>query len=161
MGAIFSDCRTWRYYLDRDVAEDGVVYAYFGINGATAGEVEEDHTTMKWRGFTVRNGGRRYIVGNPYAYCATDVNDLATAADPIGPDNDMWIDRIIAEADILVPCWGSRAKIPRRLRPRLDDLKTKIFASEKPVLIFGLTNSLDPKHPLMLGYDTPLSLWWR
>ncbi len=27
---------------------------------------------------------------------------------------------------------------------------------EKPIMTFGLTNSGDPKHPLTLGYDTPL-----
>ena len=32
-------------------------------------------------------------------------------------------------------------------------------ASGKPLLCFGLTKSRDPKHPLMLGYDTPLIEW--
>jgi hypothetical protein len=59
----FSPCGTWRWRLDREVAEAGLVFAFFGVNGSTAGPVEEDHTTMKWRGFTVRNGGRKFIAG--------------------------------------------------------------------------------------------------
>lgn len=159
--AIFSEDRKFRYRLDRDVQEHGAVFAYFGVNGATAGEVEEDHTTMKWRGFTLRNYGRKYIAGNPFAYCATDVKELAAVDDPIGPDNAHHLAQIIADADILVPCWGDRGKLPRRLRHHLVDLKTMIFDAGKPVLIFGLTNAGDPKHPLMLGYDTPLMPWWR
>ena len=159
MSAIFSECRTYRYLLERDVAETGIVIAYFGVNGATAGEVEEDHTSLKWRQFTKQNGGRRYIAANPYAYCATDVRDLATAVDPVGPLSARYLSAAIEAADLLVPCWGSRTKLPRRLRPGLDSLAARIFASGKPVKVFGFTQSGDPKHPLMLGYDTKLVDW--
>ncbi len=157
--AIFSSCMTWRYRLDRDVRPTGPVFAYFGVNGATAGASKNDHTSTKWIGFTDRNGGSRYIAGNPFAFCATDVSDLASAADPIGPDNARYLAEIIAEADVLVPCWGNKAKVPPRLRHHIDALKRQIFAAGKPVKIFGLTASGDPKHPLTLGYDTPLVDW--
>lgn len=60
---------------------------------------------------------------------------------------------------ILVPCWGDRGKVPPHLRHHFDALKRLIFASTKPVKIFGLTAGGDPKHPLMLGYDTQLVDW--
>lgn len=154
--AVFSPCGTFRYRLDRDCAPSGPIYAYFGVNGATAGKINNDHTVRKWIGFTTRFGGSRFIVGNPYAFCATDVRQLASAVDPIGPDNDRYLAEIIAEADILVPCWGSRAKLPRRLRPRLYDLADKLIASRKPILCFGLTDAGDPLHPLTLSYQTKL-----
>lgn len=157
--AVFSPCGTWRYLLERDVAEIGVVFAFFGVNGSTAGIKNEDQTSMKWRGFTLRNAGRRYVAANPFAYCTTDVHELAGVEDPIGPENDAYISAAIAVADVLVPCWGSRGKLPRRLHYRLDWLKAQIFAAGKPVRIFGLTASGDPKHPLMLGYDTKLQDW--
>lgn len=56
--AVISDCETYRYRLDRGVQPEGIVFAYFGVNGSTAGPIEEDHTTQKWRGFTLRNGGQ-------------------------------------------------------------------------------------------------------
>lgn len=157
--AVFSPCGTWRYRLDRHVQERNYVFAYFGVNGATAKADEDDQTSTKWTGFTLRNGGRRYIASNRYAYCAKDVRLLAHAPDPIGPENDRYLAEIIAEAEILVPCWGSRAKLPPALRPRLDALREQIFDAGKPVMIFGLTDSGDPKHPLFLGYDTPLVEW--
>ena len=78
--------------------------------------------------------------------------------DGVGPQ---WVRlaEIIAEADILVPCWGDRNKVPPHLRHHFDALKRLIFASGKPVKIFGLTAGGDPKHPLMLGYDTQLVDW--
>jgi hypothetical protein len=38
-------------------------------------------------------------------------------------------------------------------------LRDQIFASGKPVKIFGLTKGGDPLHPLFLGYETPLVPW--
>jgi len=34
-----------------------------------------------------------------------------------------------------------------------------LCTSGKPVKVFGLTAGGDPKHPLMLPYDTPLVDW--
>lgn len=159
--AVISECGTYRYRLDRHVQAEGLVFAYFGVNGATATGEEEDQTTKKWLGFTMRNGGRRYIAANPFGYRATDVRELAKASDPVGPENARYLREIIAKADVLVPCWGSRVKIPPRLRGHLWELKDLLFASGKPVKTFGFTLSGDPKHPLMLGYDTPLTDWAR
>ncbi|MFH7094285.1 hypothetical protein ACHWI2_17055, partial [Klebsiella pneumoniae] len=67
--------------------------------------------------------------------------------------------RIIRDADVLVPCWGSRTKLPKSLHVHLDRLLEQLVASGKPVLAFGVTGSGDPKHPLMLGYSTKLVPW--
>jgi hypothetical protein len=159
MSAVISPCGTWRYRLDRDVQKKGKVFAYFGVNGSTAGPIENDHTVSKWIGFTERNGGRKFIVGNPFAYRAKDVSELSRVADPIGPENDHYLREIIAEADVLVPCWGSRMKLRKDLRPQLDRLRDMLEFSTKPILVFGFTAFGDPMHPLMLGYDTPLTPW--
>lgn len=156
MSAVISECGLYRYRLDREIQPTGIVFAYFGVNGSTATGDVEDQTTRKWAGFTLRNGGRKYIAGNPYAFRATDVRALATAADPVGPENPRYLREIIAEADVLVPCWGSRLKVPRWRRSAFDHLMNKLMQSGKPVKVFGFTASGDPMHPLMLPYNTPL-----
>jgi hypothetical protein len=85
---------------------------------------------------------------------------LTRVADPVGPENARYLAEIIAEADVLIPCWGNRDKVPRPLRHHFDTLKELLFASGKPVRIFGLTNGGDPRHPLMLAYDTPIVPWY-
>ena len=159
MSAIISDCGRYRYRLDRQVQDEGIVAAFFGVNGSTARPIEEDHTTAKWRGFSLRNGFARYIAANPFAYRSADVAMLAEVDDPVGPMNAVYIQEIIAEADVLIPCWGNRAKVPETLRHHFDILRDQLFAAGKPVLTFGFTKGGDPKHPQMLGYDTPLTPW--
>ncbi len=95
MSAIISKCGMYRYRLERDVQPEGLVFGYFGVNGSTATATEDDHTVRKWIGFTKVNGGRRFIVGNAFAFRATDVRELATAVDPVGPENEIHLERII------------------------------------------------------------------
>ncbi len=159
VSAVISDCGLYRYRLDRDVQFEGIVFAFFGVNGSKATADIEDQTTRKWFGFTLRNGGRKYIAGNPFGYRATDVRELAKAGDPVGPENARYLTEIISEADVLVPCWGNSSKVPERLRYHFAELRNLLIQSGKPVRIFGLTKSGDPLHPLMLGYDTPLIEW--
>lgn len=161
MTAIISPCGKFRYRLERDVQMDGLTFAYFGINPSTADAMRDDATVRKWIGFTKANGGRRFIVGNVSAFRATDVRELAAAL--ISPaqhrQNLDHIQRIITDADILVPCWGNRSKAPRHMHNDFDTVLAMLLTSGKPVRHFGLTASNDPKHPLMLGYDTRLIDW--
>ena len=159
MSAIISPCGKYRYRLERTVAMEGQVYAFFGINPSTADASQDDATVRKWRGFTKTWGGSRFVVGNVFAYRATEVRALATVADPYGPEIGDHITSIIEDADILVPCWGNTTKVPPQLQDAFDVLMDALVSSGKPVRHFGKTNGGDPKHPLMLGYNTVLQNW--
>ncbi|MFA8393298.1 DUF1643 domain-containing protein [Burkholderia ubonensis] len=159
MHAIISPCCRYRYRFERDVAPTGFAVAFFGVNPSRADASVRDQTDLKWTGFAARWGARKYIAGNPFAWRSPNVHDLVAVVDPIGPENDEHLARIIADADLLVPCWGYRHKLPRALRPRLDAVADLLLAAGKPVKVFGWTAKGDPKHPLMLGYGTRLTEW--
>ena len=161
MSAVISPCGLYRYRLDRDVQPEGKVFAFFGINPSTADADLDDATVRKWRGFTLRNGGRKFIVGNVFSYRATDVRHISGPIQPQGPYHWPHLVQIVEEADVLVPCWGNSAKVSPILRGHLAGLLDYLEVSGKPVMHFGVTASGDPKHPLMLGYDTPLTTWVR
>lgn len=109
MTAILSECRLYRYKLSCDVNKAGDhVYAFFGVYPSIADESIDDQTVKKWIGFTNKNGGKGFLVGNVFAYRSTDVQELTKVTDPVGPDNRRYINEIAQQADILVPCWGSR-----------------------------------------------------
>lgn len=160
MSAVLSPCGRFRYRLERDVAAEGLVFAFFGINPSTADAELDDATVRKWRGFTRANGGRRFIVGNVFPLRATDVRELGNDlnADALKENRDH-LQQIAKDADILVPCWGSRDKLPKRLHDHLGATLDVLKSSGKPLRTLGFTASGDPKHPLMLGYATSLIPW--
>lgn len=161
MSAILSPCGLYRYRLERTVGMEGPVYAFFGVNPSTADASIDDATVRKWIGFTKTWGGSRFIVGNVWPLRSTDVRALATATRwlHIGRENQRHILAMASEADILVPCWGDRAKVPRTMHNEFDELLSLLKGTGKPLMHFGLTKGGDPKHPLMLGYDTALRPW--
>jgi hypothetical protein len=96
-------------------------------------------------------------VGNLFAYRATDVRELKNAADAVGPDNDEHLRQMMREAQCVVVAWGPLAKQPKALRGRFR--RVVELAGGKPLWCFGTANDGQPRHPLMLGYDTPLIAW--
>lgn len=161
MSAVISDCGAYRYHLRREISNNpqGASILFIGVNPSTADALQDDATVRKWRGFSERWGFSGFEVVNLFAYRATDVGQLAVCADPIGPDNNDYLQRSIFFADLVVPCWGSRGKLPPSLHPRIEEVKRMLRERATRVSHFGLTASGDPKHPLMLGYDTKLAAW--
>ncbi|WP_433766680.1 DUF1643 domain-containing protein [Pseudomonas putida] len=160
--AVISECGLYRYRLDRSCCpqfDGSKVFAFFGVNPSTADAMLDDHTVRKWRGFTLRNGGHAFIVGNVFSFRATDVRVLRKTLITMGPDHGKHLEAIIREADVLVPCWGSSDKLDYGHRLYMKELMRTLLDSGKPVLHFGKTKSGDPMHPLTLGYDTPLIPW--
>ena len=163
MSAIISYCGRYRYQLERAVADgDGFTIAFFGVNPSTADANQDDATIRKMLGFARgRLSADRILVANVFAYRATNVRELATVDDPVGPYNGKHVDEVIARATILVPCWGRTGKVPKTLRAQFDRMHERLHASRKPVYVFGLTACGSPLHPLMLPYRTSLVEWPR
>lgn len=161
MSAILSPCGLYRYRLERDLGQPGPVVAFFGINPSTADALTDDATIRKMVGFASRWGYSKILVGNAFAFRAKDVCKLAGVSDPIGPEWLMHINALMSDADILIPCWGNKTKVPPQLRQQLIVLTRLLLGTGKRVAAFGWTASHDPLHPLMLGYSTALVGWER
>lgn len=162
MSAVISECGKYRYRLERSVlalAPTDKTYAFFGVNPSTADANINDATIRKMIGFVQAWGGKGFIVGNLFAYRATDVKELGKIEHPFGEDNFEHLRKIVDDADVLVPCWGSSDKIPKEKRWFVKEFRNFLLRDGKPVKTFGFTKSGDPKHPLMLGYNTPLEDW--
>ena len=157
MGAIISACGAYRYRLERDTIGHGAT-AIIMVNPSTADAQQDDATIRKLRGFGDRNQWGRIIVGNLFAYRATDVRALGRALDPIGPDNDHHLLRIAAEVDRVIFAWGPVAKQPRALRQRWERV-ADIFSHLRPAGIGQPAKCGHPRHPLMLAYAEPIRAW--
>ena len=163
MSAIISNCGTFRYRLDREIiAGNNKAVAWIMVNPSTADATLNDQTIKKVIGFSERNGFGRAIVGNIFAYRATDVRELESTNDPVGPDNDTHLQRIIDESDKIIVAWGSIDKVPAIWRFRWSVVYDMIINSGGRLpFCLGSCKNGHPKHPQMLGYNTPLTIWSR
>lgn len=159
MSAVISACGHYRYRLERP-STDWWSTAVIMVNPSTADASTDDATIRKLKGFAERQRWGRLIVGNLFAYRATDVRELGRTPDPIGPDNDDHLIQILAGVDQVICAWGPIAKQPRQWRSRYLDVLTLIRgAGLTPQSIGAPAKCGHPKHPLMLAYDTPTISW--
>lgn len=157
MGAVISLCGTYRYRLDRAGPGEGETTVIM-VNPSTADAEKDDATIRKLRGFGERYQWGRIIVGNLFAYRATDVRELATAKDPVGPWNDGYLRQMIENSDRLIFAWGRREKQPKPLRDRYLSI-LEMAANRKPMSIGAPAKDGHPCHPLMLPYARQPQLW--
>lgn len=159
--AIISDCGLYRYRLERHALSGAGSVAWIMVNPSTADAKEDDPTIRKVIGFSERIGAGWAIVGNKFAYRATDVRELKGARDPIGPENDEHLSAIMQDAGQIIVAWGPLAKLPPHLRRRWYKVARIADGLGKPLMCFGTAQDGHPRHPLMLAYDTPLIEWKR
>lgn len=141
---LFSPCGLYRYRLERETGDKAT---------------PSDPTIRKVNGFSERHGWARNIVGNQFAFIATDIKKLRGVQDPVGPDNNMHLEQIMWDADIHVFAWGPLGKLPPRLRGRYVQVLAIARKVGCKLYCFGTAQDGQPRHPLMLAYDTPLVEW--
>lgn len=159
-GAVFSDCRRWRYLLWR-IWDDKLPHATFCLmNGSDADEVDNDPTVkrctvraQRWAdiGF-LRVGGVKIV--NAFGWVETDSKRLPklvkAGVDITGPENDRHILDACKGAAIVICGWG----LPGH---SLLDRGAHVLAMMRAagIVPFALHMNADgsPQHPLYLSYD--------
>lgn len=158
--AVISDCGRYRYRLERQSCPGDWKTAIVMVNPSTADAEQDDSTIRKLIGFGQRNRWGRLLVGNLFAYRATDVRVLGKISDPVGPENDDHLMCMMAEADQVVFAWGAIAKIPKYRRNRWMDVAGMAHgAGLIPLCIGEPAKCGHPRHPLMPPYSSPIRPW--
>lgn len=163
--AVFSEDRMYRYMLARmwddyfqvatglDAEPTRPLMVFGMCNPSKAGASEDDPTIRKCLGFARRYHCGGILVVNAAAHIATDPRELRHAVDPVGPHNATMIHRAFRSSllTMRIGAWG-------RLEPQVSRrLLSSLFALKQHDLwCFGTTKDGEPRHPLMLAYDTPL-----
>jgi len=160
MAAIISDCGLYRYRLERDGVGTGCT-AVIMVNPSTADAENDDATIRKLIGFGQRNKWGKIVVGNLFAYRATDVRELALADDPVGPLNDAHLTEMMLEANQLFFAWGSLAKQPKHHRGRWRRVADLAKLARIGPMCLATTKDGHPGHPLMLGYSNQPQHWTK
>jgi hypothetical protein len=158
MSAVISGCGQYRYRLERDGPGEGQTVVIM-VNPSTADATKDDATIRKLRGFGERHQWGKIVVGNLFAYRATDVRELGKVADPIGDDNDFHLRAMMMSATRLIFAWGPVSKQPKALRDRFWTVLRRTPHWLEPHSIGAPAKCGHPRHPLMLAYAEPIQPW--
>lgn len=152
--AVMSACGLYRYRLWRDLGPGGAGTVLFVLlNPSTADSEQDDPTVRRCVGFAKSWGFARAELVNLFAFRSTSPNALATAVDPVGPENDFHLQDAARAAHRVVAAWGAHGTLDGR-----GDVVRGMLAPFQP-LTFGLTKNGQPRHPLYLPVNTPVLPW--
>jgi len=147
--ATFSSCRKYRYSLFRIWDEDKSLVLFIGLNPSTADEKEDDPTIRRCINFAKQWDYGGLIMGNLFAYRATQPSDLKQAIEPIGKENDKIIVELSKRADITVVAWGNDGYLHNR-----DKEVLKLLTNP---MCLKINKSGQPAHPLYQPKNLVLS----
>lgn len=151
----FSPCRTWRYTLTRMWDKTKQPVMFVALNPSTADEVRNDPTVRRCMGYARFWGYGGLVMTNIFAFRATDPRVMKAAKDPVGPENDSWLQRKAETAGIVVAAWGTHGVY----RGREDAVRLMFIQRKVRLMCLGKTKGGHPKHPLYLPKDAPLVPW--
>jgi hypothetical protein len=152
-----SECGRYEYTYSRRWA-DGTSLTFVGLNPsliAVDPALDGDGPTVqRMESFALREGFGALRTLNLYALRSTAPAGLWIADDPVGPENDAYLVRYLQEAVTLgqpvIACWGALARVSRARQ-------VMGLVSGVDWRCIGRTNSGQPRHPLYVRGDTPLT----
>lgn len=133
----------YRYSLIRRWSA-GPTLRWVMLNPSTADAHVDDPTIRRCTGFARAWGYGEIVVHNLFALRATDPRALRVHADPVGPDNDLYLRRVGSPPVPTVCAWGAHGALHGRDRAVLAVLAE----SSTQVLCLGTTRAGQPRHPL-------------
>lgn len=148
--AVLSDCKRYRYSLERAWDPSLQSLCWVMLNPSTADAEQDDPTVRRVVGFSAAWGYGGVTVVNLFALRAADPVELYTAADPVGPLNDLHLEALAGRDRRVLAAWGVHGSLYGR-----GGAVLAAFAQRGvEVGCLGVTRGGQPKHPLYLKGDT-------
>lgn len=152
--------RMWDdYFSDDPFRTTRPLWVYGMLNPSKARHDDiSDQTIGKCTGFARRGGAGGFLVVNALAYSATDPKDMVHAylsgINVRGEHNEAALAWALSRPAILgrhIAAWG---RVPPKLKSLAQPSIVQFKCSAPDC--FGVNADGSPRHPLMLGYDTPI-----
>ena len=112
--ATISPCQQYRYELRRVWDESEPLVLFVCLNPSIANAEIEDNTSRVCINYAKRWGYGGFLIGNLFAYRSKDQSALYKVSDPVGPENDVWLKKLQAEASLVVCAWSDTGAFKSR-----------------------------------------------
>ena len=152
--AAFSHCGRYRWWLERrwDLGRPRLLF--IGLNPSRADALHDDPTLRRLIGFARAWGFGALEVLNLFARCSASPAVLRRCSDPIGADNDRWLEERLRRLhgyphrqSALWLGWGNGG-VWRGRDQQVLVLLARLLQPSVPLLALSLTASAQPRHPL-------------
>lgn len=144
--AVISPCSKYRYALYRKWDDSLPSVMFIGLNPSTADAVDDDPTINKCIKYAQSWGYGSLVMANLFAYRSSNPNHLKTEVDPVGPDNDAWLEKLAAQTNLIIAAWGNHGNYLNR-----DQVVLAVFKNKLCLLKRNMSGQ--PAHPLYLKSD--------
>lgn len=139
-GAIFSDCRKYRYVLWRIWDTNKPFIMFIGLNPSTANEKTDDPTIRRVQRFAFDWGYGGVIMMNLFVYVTSSPEELEKCNDHLSLNNE-WLTSVAVICERIIFAWGSF----KQARERAKEVK-KMFDG----YALAINKDGSPKHPLYI-----------
>jgi hypothetical protein len=150
--ALFDVTGQYRYSLQRLWQPQGPEVAFVMLNPSRADAERDDPTLQACIRFAQRWAYGSLVVVNLFGYCTAYPDALKKVADPVGPENDVYLMAAVERSHQVVLAWGNGGCLGGRDRIILNKLK----AHSAKLTYLQLNRSGQPRHPLYVRRDCPL-----
>ena len=156
--AIFSDCKTYRYWLRRDLSlYNTKPLLWFMINPSVATGDTDDPTTRVVSNFALNWGFGIHAAVNGFAAVTPHPKVMMAMDDPVGPLNNEYIKAAIQWCDDndgrIITAWGNPGMYRDRHIEVMDMLRGR------KLLRLGVNKNGSPKFPYAIRKDAEPEEW--
>ena len=162
---MFSDCRSYRWILKRELFKGEKTVVYIGLNPSTANSIDNDRTLSRIINFSSRWNYKNIYIVNLFGLISKSPIQLSKSNDPIGKNNDFIILKSLefwmedSDCDLWLG-WGDKGQFLGRDRKvlklikNLSNMKSNENSFAKCVLCLGLSKKGNPRHPLYMPNES-------
>ncbi|MBE2898461.1 DUF1643 domain-containing protein [Pasteurellaceae bacterium TAE3-ERU1] len=151
--AVFSDCRKYRYVLERTWDNSLPKIMWIGLNPSEADEHHDDSTIKKCIHYTKKEGFGGFYMLNLFAFVDKYQDVIYQVDDPIGLENDLYLKKYACSVDKIIAAWGNNGCYRGR--------STEVCRMFDKLYCLKLNNTGEPHHPLYLKGDINLQEYIR
>ena len=138
----------YRYWLKREWDTSKETGVFIALNPSKATDLKCDQTMCNINNLSIQWGRGGFYILNLFAFMATKKQDMLSAENPVGDENDEHIARICKKYEKVILSWGEEK--PKRVADRANVVKNILKDLGKEAFCLSENKSSGYRHPCII-----------